>query len=640
MNWTEGTLYRYNRGRLRKANQDHQDEKEYFAWARARAAELKAAAENGQPPISFLQQSGKKRIKTTAALDDSPLPTISRFFQEPSARAEPANPPGTVRDPLPSLTTTHSRLASENHSIGKISVTGVLGSRSRPSHIVGVKKRSLRHLHQVHAYPPRGDVMVEIAVARPGRAVSPVPSSRKAENDTWRDWLDEASSAVSSHAAVEGSRESLEYKVSPRVSEMHQPTQDAQQSLPAMEGLLLHRTNRRHPENDQLVSSSDCFEIPGRYEELLSRLRRLEQFDGPAVAIPSTDHLIETNPEDYHPIWDLRINGERTIAPVTDMSVHRKGNVVTKGDKTQQKDDASLSSVEMRPSDCTPTSSLDMEPPLAAQQAPAVPEGTDPDQAWKAFVFGDEGSEEARKVAYEGSGHEAARILQPSNSPIPSEQCAASECNSNRATICTLHNHSDGATPESTETREPTETSTSLQVTHSDSSMETDAMSAVNGSEISAEAPSVEVNAGTSIVSAVESVRDSSHGDSPEFVDNAECDTSKPDTGPSSMATSMAAILAQSITASTEQGALGDQFRFAPPKLFMGSRSNLPDTKRRMEANASTILARRRRGRPRKKASDSRADIRALPNHSGDPIDEFEDEECPRNSLFPALELA
>ncbi|SPQ21053.1 363e5b5e-3334-457f-99c9-ef421b092efa [Thermothielavioides terrestris] len=124
MNWTEGTLYRHNRGRLRKANPARQRQKEYFARARARAAEQKAARENGPPPISFLQNSSplswrsqasnrsastvgrhgsqtpsrrrteadRKRLRATAPTDDTPLPTISRFFQERSGGGETAQP--------------------------------------------------------------------------------------------------------------------------------------------------------------------------------------------------------------------------------------------------------------------------------------------------------------------------------------------------------------------------------------------------------------------------------------------------------------------------------------------------------------------------------------------------------------------
>lgn len=529
----------------------------------------------------------------------------------------------------------------EKHCCISSDVEGRIIATSFPplSQPVAVPSRKIPN--SLYLYGDSNSETTNSAVARVGRAVSPVPSSRKAENVIWRDWLGEASSAVSSHVAVEGSRESLEYKVSPGASEMHHPEQDAQQSLPAMEGLLLHRTSHRHSEDaDQLVSSSDSSEILSQYEELLSRLRRLEQFDGPAVAIPSTDHSIETSPEDNHPIWDPRINAERTIAPVTDMGDHKEGNVVTKGAKTRQKNDVSLNSVERCPSDCTLSSSLSTEPPQAAQQAPAVPEGTDPDQAWKAFVFGEEGSEEVRRIALEEARHEAARVPQPSNSSIPPDECAASKCNSNMATIYTLYTQSDGTTLESMETRGPAKTSTNLQITHSSPSIETDRMLAVNRSDISAEAPSVEVNAGTSIVSAVESILDSSQGDGPESIDNAECDTSDPNTGAPSMTTSMAVIPAQSVAGSTEQGAPGDQFRFAPPRLFVGSRSNIPEAKRRMEANAGTILVKRGRGRSRRKASDGRADIRALPNYSSDPIEEFEDEERPRNSLFPALELA
>ena len=117
MNWTEGALYRHNRGRLRKVNPARQRQKEYFARARARLIESKAAQEKGPPPVSYLQQSDspssqrsrssqrsgssagrrasqtsnrrraestRKRPKIMGPTDDMSLPTISRFFQERS----------------------------------------------------------------------------------------------------------------------------------------------------------------------------------------------------------------------------------------------------------------------------------------------------------------------------------------------------------------------------------------------------------------------------------------------------------------------------------------------------------------------------------------------------------------------------
>ncbi|KAK3308035.1 uncharacterized protein B0T15DRAFT_94772 [Chaetomium strumarium] len=126
MNWTEGALYRHKRGRLRKVNPDRQRQKEYFARARARNAEQKAAVENGPPPISYLQNSSplsrrsqtsnrsassagrhasrppsrrtaepdRKWCKVTASTPhDTPLPTISRFLQEYSGAVESAASP-------------------------------------------------------------------------------------------------------------------------------------------------------------------------------------------------------------------------------------------------------------------------------------------------------------------------------------------------------------------------------------------------------------------------------------------------------------------------------------------------------------------------------------------------------------------
>ncbi|KAL1840490.1 hypothetical protein VTJ49DRAFT_442 [Mycothermus thermophilus] len=107
MNWTEGTLYRHNRGRLRKINPARQRQKEYFARARARAAEREEAEENGPPRVSYFQSSGRRSSKTpirvreapttrvkTEPTEEPPLPTLSRFFQEQSSGRALSNPVG------------------------------------------------------------------------------------------------------------------------------------------------------------------------------------------------------------------------------------------------------------------------------------------------------------------------------------------------------------------------------------------------------------------------------------------------------------------------------------------------------------------------------------------------------------------
>jgi len=125
MNWTEGSLYRHSRGRLRKANPLRQQQKAYFARARVHAVEIKAARENGPPPISYLEpnspnarssrasnrsgsapedhptqiatrwsvMTNKLQHRTATDQDDSPLPTISRFFREQSGGGSAANLP-------------------------------------------------------------------------------------------------------------------------------------------------------------------------------------------------------------------------------------------------------------------------------------------------------------------------------------------------------------------------------------------------------------------------------------------------------------------------------------------------------------------------------------------------------------------
>jgi len=82
-------------------------------------------------------------------------------------------------------------------------------------------------------------------------------------------------------------------------------------------------------------------------------------------------------------------------------------------------------------------------------------------------------------------------------------------------------------------------------------------------------------------------------------------------------------------------GTTGEQFRFAPPKLFVGSRSS-----NQHQRNINIIHATKKgRGRPKKRATDGRANIRTLPNYTSDPIEEFEEVEHSTQSLFPPLEF-
>lgn len=112
-----------------------------------------------------------------------------------------------------------------------------------------------------------------------------------------------------------------------------------------------------------------------------------------------------------------------------------------------------------------------------------------------------------------------------------------------------------------------------------------------------------------------------------------------------SVTTSMVVAPAASNTEASETSKMTDHFRFSQPKLFVGSRSKQAQPKHVTEPSPGIALTKRWRGRPRKRTNDGRADIRALPNYTGDLLEDFEDggrvheDEKALRSLFPMLEL-
>ncbi|KAK4138779.1 hypothetical protein BT67DRAFT_438090 [Trichocladium antarcticum] len=508
------------------------------------------------------------------------------------------------------------------------------------------------------------------AFAQVGRAPSPVPSSQKAENGKWRNWLEQPSSVISSQAAVEGSRVSVDHRVSPGVSEIrrphqrlpskedlapsadvgvgpedsdvHQPERNPHQSRPSMEDHVPWTSNGMVPGETRdlstLLGSSGSSEILSRYEEFLSRLRQFEQFDAPTVRPLTTEHPTEGDAEASMVTQGSEAH-EMDMAQVNSADLYKESNVPTEGVETRDHETAA-SDVQIRhPKSISRDRSSPLSP-SAAQQAPTESEGIDSDEAWKAFVFGDEDSDEVGNAVLEEARQDAARKMPPSDSSAAYlRDSPGSEPHSNIATVGTLYANEDGETSDCTETGPPTDAS--AQATCGRSSIGPGSGPTLNGSGASAEAPSVEVNAGTSTAPGAESNPDSSDDSGPRSVEIVDSSTPGSYTGPPSVPTSMAVVGARSDVGVSEPGTSGEQFRFVPPKLFVGSRSNdMAQFKRGTESGVGISLTRRRRGRPKRRANDGRADIRALPNYSSDPIEEVEDETRPLKSRFPALELA
>ncbi|EAQ85876.1 predicted protein [Chaetomium globosum CBS 148.51] len=429
------------------------------------------------------------------------------------------------------------------------------------------------------------------AIARVGRAISPVPPSQKAENAIWHAWVGQPSSPISSHVAIEGSRASLEHRVSPGVSEVQGHEQEPQ-----------------------------------------------EPQEPPTFLPPPSDFMVGELS------YSSASLGEE-IWPVSHSNPVQESSAEAGVDIQDQGSCATCEEGELNPefpSDDNSSSQFALASPQTCTEAGEII----PDEAWKTFVFGNENSDEISRAAFEEAKHDVARILQPSDTPVPSSSSLKS---SNIATVGTTYIQQDCQTSDSDsrDAYSPDGASSSQRATYDPSLAETGLDVPLSSSGVSSQPPSVEVNAGSSSppqIGTIINTLETNELESPEQADIS--DSESPVTAPSmttSMATSMAVVPAESDVAPSEISNMSELFRFSQPKLFVGSRSNLPHIAGHGVGPINPT--KRRRGRPKKRANDGRADIRALPNYSSDPIEDFEEEGRVRKdgrvpeSLFPALEL-
>ncbi|KAK4127340.1 hypothetical protein N657DRAFT_206648 [Parathielavia appendiculata] len=482
------------------------------------------------------------------------------------------------------------------------------------------------------------------AAAQVGRIVSPVAPSQRIENIRWHQWLGQPSSPVSSHVAVKGSKRSRDYKVSPGVSERRRPEQKPHIPSHPPGGLQPSKPKKansgRSRDPAKMLSSSNSSEILSRYEGLVARLRQLGQFDTPESNGSPSEPPIGVGTENTNS--SIKGHGEKPVCH-SSSRVHDGSSFATESANPVQRIDSSNANVldlEHRP---TKRSSL--QAPSAVPQDHAEPEGADPDEAWKTFVFGDKDSDELGKAAFEEARHDAVRHLQPSTSPTAIDEGLEYDGQSNIVTVGTLYTRHDNETSITAEARSPSEAFGGVNISYDASSIESASPSVISVSDESNSPSSVEVNAGTSDVSGQESIAGASGSFEPSSLPETEISASHLHVGTPSMTTSMAVAPAQSDMVPSESDTAGEHFRFSQPKIFVG-RSSLTQPKPVTDRGPGITLAKRRTGRPRRRANDGRADIRALPNYSSDPIEDFEEgkrpsrgERAPR-SLFPALELS
>jgi len=521
------------------------------------------------------------------------------------------------------------------------------------------------------------------AHAQVGRAISPVTSRQRSENNVWRTWLKSASGAAHTDKAANGSAGSSQWPpVSPGISEAYPIVRDQVRPPPNLSDSPQETDefNQRIWEGnqafDKLISGDSSFIINWGDDDLsgTKELPRQEQPDEPP-----------------------RIPQFRSTQRYFD-EIRGKGNG-------------------------PPMHTL--APQVGDPELPAE----DPEEAWKAFILrGD--SDEIEQAAFEDARHDAALRKRPSSSPSPysspspNSDRGMSEHGSNIATIGSVYVNlgepsestdgteefedsesepgSDAATigtmdakpilrSESVDAPEETEASLSESETNDEGQSEPDAESEVDetfagyeeqGTVTSSAAkefvsdasydtsgsttqdPTIEAQ-GSSSISPEEAISDPAYdasGSNPETLtmesqmarslspisgtENRVSDPVPTEVSSSSLhelqinsaSSDMDSMVVEPPKPEMRTTKPKDDFRFAPPKLFVGSRSNglQPRPPRPVE---TVSFAKRRGGRQRRRAGDGRADIRALPNYNDDPIEEIDDDDDVHDSRFGALEL-
>ncbi|KAA8630414.1 hypothetical protein SMACR_06608 [Sordaria macrospora] len=721
MNWTEGTLYRHSRGKLRKANADKQRQKEYFAKAKIRAAEQREAMENGPPPISYLQSnsalpephsdtnvpernssygtSHKRRgwgasVPTAedSAKSEYLLPTVDQFLKEQAGKA-------TTTDTAPSRSNTNAKeverlrqrlLASKDWGAGRsrppvqvnelprlvpeqASLTQpTRATKEKPAHIlqsnrgmypqqhtsrlrslrrvdvqvrVGSQEKQLkesstissgsfgharqdapternRHfmrsssdsddthhivtsvpsiLHPVPLQAIPGHLLLssgtldsaKIAshVAQVGRTISPVPPSQKAENSIWRSWLEESSCAPGAPTNLEPHEPVARPRISPGVSERHEVYSPPAQPLRAREGvIILPRTQ---------ISSADA------HSDVLG------QYDRP---VGNTGHLIPSP-------------NRRRLSVLLETSSKNVEN-------TMNEEDRRVPAI----SNQTVSTSAKLTRGLHHD---------DPIDAWKTFVFGDDDSEEFERNALIEARYDAAQKIRPyDENSLPSIGDDDHSGHDSNIAVAGTSSSANAELPQPYERHFVIEPSIrSPRKINGPSSMTSEPNSASADEQVVIPHYTPPANSQSSV--AVEPLGVNAgplSDDEPETIENMTIAVSNALAKSTSVAASVTTSTDASLVVEPAQSRFGasepgEQFRFAPPKPFVGKHS-VPSRNDRPSAAIAPVPLKRKRGRPRKRARDGRADIRALPNYNGDPIEEIEeDDDASPPSLFGSLDV-
>ncbi|OIW28509.1 hypothetical protein CONLIGDRAFT_644689 [Coniochaeta ligniaria NRRL 30616] len=112
--------------------------------------------------------------------------------------------------------------------------------------------------------------------------------------------------------------------------------------------------------------------------------------------------------------------------------------------------------------------------------------------------------------------------------------------------------------------------------------------------------------------------------------------------GITDITSSFSSRVAEPARSVAENAPTKENFIFAPPKLFVGKLSESVASDRPIVAVKPVTQTKPKRGRPKRKARDGRANIKSIPVYHDDPIEEFDELEAQarvEKSLFGALDM-
>ncbi|KAK4219494.1 hypothetical protein QBC37DRAFT_272616, partial [Rhypophila decipiens] len=480
-------------------------------------------------------------------------------------------------------------------------------------------------------------------IAQPARAVPLVPTSQRSGNNIWRNWLESASGSVQTDKAVEGSVPSIYWPpVSPGISETLEKTRGRVRSLPdpseSSPRAISQAGQNEEYASDDMISSGSSFIInpkhdlagPEEVEESRLGIERPFRFD-PVDKEAAEQHKIMMersfgyDPANKEGVEDYQFKTERPFRRVPDNKEEIQNHKLNIEHPSRYSPEPvgyqSLAKTDRNGYDLRKGS-------LKEQPSDPVPSTEDPEEAWKAFVLRGVDSDDLEQAAFEEAKHDAAMYIRPSDPYCADSDQHMSDAISNVATVGTQPaDQASHFTPSNEDEEDRPETDSGLGCVLTSSSID------VEMSTDSYEEPE-QISSTPSAASADSVVSDPAYQTSPPSTTSALAPSSSlSEAQPESTASGLDSVAVQPPNLETKKSE-PNNFRFAPPKLFVGKRS----TQLRQPAPLQTVSLRKtRRGRQRARASDGRASIRALPNYNSDPIEEFEDEV--RDPLFPPLEM-